>query len=94
MRSQGRKIKVMWCVYDPYVAHWAFVLKAIKEVDPDARIFDSKSGRPDVAFEARWLAQKEEVEVVMVVSNPKVTKEVVHECKMSGLAAYGAVFDS
>lgn len=94
MRTQGRKVKVMWCVYDPYAAHWAFVLEAIKEVDPGANIFDSKAGRPNVAFEARWLAQKEDVEAVMVVSNPKVTKEVVHECKMCGLAAYGAVFDS
>lgn len=94
MLCEGRKIKVMWCAYEPHVAHWAFVRDAIGEVDKQPRFFDSRAGRPDVAFEARWMAQTEGVEAVMVVSNPKVTKEVVDECKIAGLAAYGAVFDS
>mgnify|MGYP004498808291 CR=1 FL=1 len=94
MRSQGRKVHVMWCATDPYALHWAFVLDAIREVDARAKIFDSRVGRPDIAFEARWLAEKEMVEAIMVVSNPKVTKEVVDECKVRGFAAYGAVFDS
>lgn len=94
MRSQGRKVKVMWCAAEPEAAHWAFVLAAIRNVDGEAVIFDSKARRPDLAFEARYLAVKKGVEAVMVVSNPKVTKEVVDECKMKGLAAYGAVFDS
>ena len=94
MREQGRKVKVLWCVYDSYAPHWAFVLDAIRKVDGEPVVFDSKAGRPDVAFEACWVARKEGVEAVFVVSNPKVTKEVVWECKINGLAAYGAVFDS
>ncbi|KAF2631454.1 hypothetical protein BU25DRAFT_437239 [Macroventuria anomochaeta] len=94
MRAQGRKVKVMWCAYDPYAPHWAFVLDAVWEVDKEARVWDSKVGRPDVASEARYLAMSEGIETVMVVSNPKVTKDVVDECKIAGLAAYGAVYDS
>jgi hypothetical protein len=94
MLAQGHILRVMWCVYDPYATHWAFVLEAIQRVDNQAKIFDSKTGRPDVAFEARYLAEAEGLEAVMVVSNPKVTKEVVNGCKSVGLAAYGAVLDS
>lgn len=94
MKSEGRRVRVMWCIADPYAAHWGFVMQAIRDVDQDAVVFDSKVARPDLPFEARWLADKEGVEAVFVVSNPKVTKEVVNECKLGGVAAYGAVFDS
>ena len=94
MCAQGRKVKVLWCVAEPDALHWASVLDTVRGVDSNPKIFDSRSGRPDVAVEARCLAHVEDVEAVMVVSNPKVTKEVVHECKGAGLAAYGAVFDS
>ncbi|KAF9696513.1 hypothetical protein EKO04_005714 [Ascochyta lentis] len=94
MLNEDRKVRVMWCVYDSSAPHWAFALAAIRKVDAAATVFDSKTGRPDVGFEAPWLAQKEKLEAVMVVSNPPVTKEVVDQCKIAGLAAYGAVFDS
>lgn len=94
MRAQGRVVRVMWCVYDPNAAHWEFVQQIIRAVDPAPRIFDSRLGRPDIAFEARDLADKENIEAVMVVSNKKVTNQVVAEVKGHGGAAYGAVFDS
>lgn len=94
MKNEGRRVRVLWCVADPYTPHWGFVVDAIREVDAQAVIFNSKVARPDVAFEARWLAVKEGIEAVFVISNPKLTKKVVRECKGAGLAAYGAVFDS
>jgi hypothetical protein len=94
MRAEQRGVRIMWCVADPYAAHWGFVIDAIRDVDAEAVVFDSRVARPDVAFEARWLAEKERVEAVFVVSNPRVTNEVVGECKVGGIAAYGAVFDS
>jgi len=94
MRAQRRNVRVMWCVAAPDAAHWAFVLAAIHDVDGDAVVFDSRAGRPDMAFEARELAVKEALEAVMVVSNPRVTRDVVGGCKGVGVAAYGAVFDS
>ncbi|KAF3010906.1 hypothetical protein E8E13_009898 [Curvularia kusanoi] len=93
-RAQRGKVRVLWCVAEPEAPHWGFVLEAVRGVDKDARVFDSRAGRPDVAFEARVLALEEGVEAVMVVSNPKVTGEVVNGCKGVGIAAYGAVFDS
>ncbi|KAF1931963.1 uncharacterized protein M421DRAFT_2569 [Didymella exigua CBS 183.55] len=94
MNAERRKVRVMWCVADPYAAHWSFAMEAIKGVDKQAVVFDSRVARPDVAFETRWLAERANVEAVFVVSNPRVTNEVVRECKVGGLAAYGAVFDS
>jgi hypothetical protein len=94
MKQQGKKIKVMWCVFDPFAPHWSFVQSLIRAIDPDPSIFDSRKGRPDISFEARHLAQKESLEAVMVVSNKKVTNQIVGEVKSLGGAAYGAVFDS
>jgi hypothetical protein len=84
----------MWCVYDPDAAHWEFVQDVIRNVDPSPCIFDSRKGRPDVAFEAGEMVGMEGVEAVMVVSNKRVTEEVVENVKGKGGAAYGAVFDS
>jgi hypothetical protein len=94
MKANGKRVRVMWCVYDPYAPHWAFVQTAIRNVDPMPKIFDSRKGRPDVAFEARHLAHMDELEAVMIVSNKGVTNDVVREVKAHGGAAYGAVFDS
>ncbi|KAH7075231.1 hypothetical protein FB567DRAFT_453081 [Paraphoma chrysanthemicola] len=94
MLAARKKVRFMWCVYDSGAPHWAFAQEAIRKVDPVPKILDSKAGRPDVAFEARYLAQTEGLEAVMVVSNKKVTNEVVREVKRCGGAAYGAVFDS
>lgn len=94
MRAQGRAVRVLWCVYEPDAPHWGFVQQIIRAVDPAPRIFDSKKGRPDVAFEARYLAKVEGLEAVMVVSNKSVTEGVVSGVKRAGGCAYGAVFDS
>lgn len=94
MRRQNRVVKVLWCVANPGAQHWGFVVDAIRDVDASPAIFDSRVGRPDLLFEARWVAEREGVEAVMVVSNPRVTRVVVDGCKMAGFAAYGAVFDS
>ncbi|KAG9193862.1 hypothetical protein G6011_03897 [Alternaria panax] len=94
MREQGKQVRVMWCVFDPEAAHWAFVQEIIRQVDSQPRIFDSRRGRPDMAFETDLMRRECGIEAVMVVSNPIVTKEVVEEIKRKGGTAYGAVFDS
>ena len=94
MREQGRTVKVMWCVYAPEEEHWRFVQDIIRNVDVEPRIFDSRDGRPDMAAESAAMMEEMGLEAVMVVSNPKVTREVVEDIKGRGGAAYGAVFDS
>jgi hypothetical protein len=94
MRDQGRQVKVMWCVYDPDAVHWQFVQDIIRNVDPEPKIFDSREGRPDLAFEAAFMREQYGLEAVMVVSNATVTREIVEGVKRKGSPAYGAVFDS
>jgi hypothetical protein len=94
MKAQGKIIRVMWCVYNLNAPHWAFAQTVIRNVDPLPKIFDSKQGRPEVALEARYLARINYIEAVMVLSNKKITNEVIREAKVHGRAAYGAVFDS
>ncbi|KAH8711991.1 hypothetical protein GQ44DRAFT_752326 [Phaeosphaeriaceae sp. PMI808] len=94
MQAAGKTVRVMWCVYNAHADHWAFVREIIYAVDPVPVFVDSKSGRADIAFEAKVMARECGVEAVMVVSNRVITGEVVRECKADGGAAYGAVFDS
>jgi hypothetical protein len=94
MREQGKQVRVMWVVYDPNAEHWGFAQDIIRRVDPEPKIFDSRDGRPDVACEAEVMKKECDLETVMVVSNPKATREVVERIKGNGGAAYGAVFDS
>ncbi|RYN64989.1 hypothetical protein AA0119_g11511 [Alternaria tenuissima] len=94
MRKQGRQVRVMWCVYDPNAVRWRFVQDIIRRVDQQPKIFDSRNGRPDVAHEAELMKRRCYLEAVMVVSNAKLTREVVEAIKGNGGAAYGAVFDS
>lgn len=94
MLAAHRQVRVMWTVRSPEAVHWQFVQDAIRSVDPTPKIFDTVAGRPDVAFEAGFMARQCGIEAVMVVSNPKTTYAVVEEVKMWGGAAYGATFDS
>lgn len=94
MREQGKQVRVMWCVYDPNAAHWRFVQDIIRRVDSEPKIFDSRDGRPDLVTETVFMKEECGLEAVMVVSNAKVTREVVEGIKGKGGAAYGAVFDS
>lgn len=94
MRDAGVKIRVIWVVYATDAPYWTFVHEIIRRIDPEPKIFDSQCGRPDVAFEAAYLAEQEDVEAVMVVSNPKVTRAVLETCRRGGRKAYGATFDS
>jgi hypothetical protein len=94
MKADGKRIRVMWCVHNPDAPHWDFVQTMIRNVDPMPKIFDSRQCRPDIPFEVRYLVQVHDLEAVMVVSNKKVTNDVIEEVKAHGCAAYGAVFDS
>ncbi|KAF3047367.1 hypothetical protein E8E11_008475 [Didymella keratinophila] len=75
LKSQNRKVRVLWCVSEPGAAHWGFVLAALRGVDEQAVVFDSRVKRPDVASEARGLCEREGLEAVFVVSNARVTGE-------------------
>jgi hypothetical protein len=94
MRKEGKQIRVMWCVYDPEASHWQFVQDIIRNVDPMPKVFDSREGRPDLEFETQYMKEVCGIEAVMVVSNARVTREIVEGIKEKGGAAYGAVFDS
>jgi len=94
MRAHHKLVRVMWVLHKPTAPHWDFALRIIRAVDPAPCLFDTTRRRPDVAFEACYLARTAGVEAVMVVSNPRVTDAVVTAVKAQGGAAYGAVFDS
>ncbi|KAF2646514.1 hypothetical protein P280DRAFT_494877 [Massarina eburnea CBS 473.64] len=90
----GQTIRVLWCARNPYGEPWAFARDIIHRVDPAPRILDSRPQRPDIVREARVMMETEKAEACFVVSNRKVTSELVGVVQGDGGAAFGASFDS
>lgn len=65
--------------------------------DAKAVVVDSKAegcGRVDLVGLVWGLFMEERAQGVVVISNPRVTEEVVYELERRGVPAFGAVFDS
>jgi hypothetical protein len=64
-------------------------------VQPDALIWDTnKNGRPDLVRLAYQAYQEFDAEAVIVISNKKLTWQVVTGMESHGIPAYGAIWDS
>jgi hypothetical protein len=68
---------------------WVYTLNG------NAIVWDSKKdGRPDMVALTLRLYKEMNAEAVFVVSNPKLTKQLVYGCESRGIPAYGPIFDS
>ena len=71
------------------------MLDEVRQLDSDALIIDTdKYGRQDMLTLAWGMYRAVNAEAVMIVSNPKVTYDIVYGFEARGVPAYGAVFDS
>ncbi|PMD13112.1 hypothetical protein NA56DRAFT_586155, partial [Hyaloscypha hepaticicola] len=61
----------------------------------NAVIFDiRRDGRPDLLRLVWKLYNLEKVEVVFIISNPKLTRKVVYGLESRGVPAFGPIWDS
>ncbi|KZV71071.1 hypothetical protein PENSPDRAFT_578393 [Peniophora sp. CONT] len=87
--------RVFWSTKDPINTFRQGVMDAVKDADPNAVIWDTRTqGRPDMVAITWKLVQECNAEAVFIISNPKLTQRVVDGMQMRGVAAYGAIFDS
>ncbi|MCJ1324253.1 hypothetical protein MMC10_000915 [Thelotrema lepadinum] len=95
--EEGRKVscRLFWSTPNPLQTYGQNVIDEVRAADPEAIIWDTKTqGRPDMVQETWNAYSKFGAEAVLIISNPKVTAQVVYGMESRGVPAYGPIFDS
>ncbi|CAI7622326.1 unnamed protein product [Penicillium discolor] len=88
-------IKVIWQTRNPVQTYGQDVIDLVHKMGPDPIIFDtSRDGRVDMLPVVRQQVKEFQAEAVFVISNPKMTQDIVYEFESQGIPAYGPIFDS
>ncbi|VDC00485.1 unnamed protein product [Peniophora sp. CBMAI 1063] len=94
-RANWTPRRIFWSTKDPINTFGQGVMDTVKEADPNAVIWDTRTqGRPDMVAITWQLVKECNAEAVFIISNPKLTQRVVYGMQTRGVAAYGAIFDS
>ncbi|MCP4417602.1 MAG: hypothetical protein GY805_13340 [Chloroflexi bacterium] len=87
--------RLVWSTRTPRKTYGDTLVDEILEVQPDALIWDTnENGRPDLVKLAYEAVQAFDAEAVIVISNKKLTWQVVYGMESRGIPAYGAIWDS
>ena len=66
-----------------------------RPIPEDPLIWDTDArGKPDLSRLALQAVEETGAEAVIVISNQKLTRRVVHDMESRGIPAYGAIWDS
>jgi hypothetical protein len=88
-------VRLVWSASRPLETFGKRICDRVREVDPNAKIIDSKvSGRPNLVQLAYEIYVEAGAEAVFVISNSKVTKATKYALESRGVPAYGPVWDS
>lgn len=86
--------KLVWSTRNPRKTYGPLV-DEILAVQPEAVIWDTdENGRPDLVKLAYKVYKAFDAEAVIVISNKKLTWQVVYGMESRGIPAYGAIWDS
>ncbi|OBT85314.1 hypothetical protein VE02_07819 [Pseudogymnoascus sp. 03VT05] len=87
--------RMIWSAPNPWANYGKDICDAVTEVDPNAMVIDTESsGRQDLAALAYQMYINSGAEAVFVISNPRVTKQIVYAMESRGVPAFGPVWDS
>lgn len=88
-------MRVVWSARSPEATYGREIFANVLRADRNAVVIDTKkTGLPNLAAIVYALVKEVGAEAVMVISNPKVTKDVVFEMEARKIPAFGAIFDS
>lgn len=93
-------MRIVWSARTPALSYGKKNMQNVLRADPKAIILDTsktsfkEEGMPDLVRLTYGAYRDFEAEGVVVISNPKVTKEVVFALETRKVPAYGAIFDS
>ncbi len=86
---------VVWSTRNPRATYGDAFVDKILAARPDALVWDTtEKGKPDLSKLAYEAVQRTGAEAVIVISNEKLTRKVVHDMESLGIPAYGAIWDS
>lgn len=87
--------ELIWATRNPRKTYGDDVVDEILQHQPDALLWDTDThGKPDLAVLAYEAVQRTGAEAVIVISNQKVTEQLVGDLEARNIPAYGAIFDS
>lgn len=89
-------MRVLWQMRSLFKIYGQRMLDLVSRMDQNFVIIDmsEKGKREEMLLQVLRLVKEFDVEVVCVISNLVVMKEVVFELEMRGILVYGFIFDS
>ncbi|MGB1251554.1 MAG: hypothetical protein ACPG8W_13135 [Candidatus Promineifilaceae bacterium] len=86
---------LVWSTRTPRKTYGDGLVDEILAVQPNATIWDTTAnGKPDMVKLTYAAVQAFDAEAVIVISNQKLTRQVVYGMEARGIPAYGAIWDS
>ena len=93
--NPGFPVRLIWSARFPEATYGLKIMEAALEADRDAIIIDTnQTGHPDLTALTYALYREIRAEAVVLISNPKVTKQVVYALETREVPIFGAIFDS
>ncbi len=93
--TQEVPARLVWSTRTPRKTYGDDLVDEILAVEPNALIWDTnENGRPDLVQLAYDAVQEFDAEAVIIISNKKLTWQVVYGMESRGIPAYGAIWDS
>lgn len=87
--------RVLWSTPHPRETFGDEIMDDILRADPKAIIWNTRTqGKPDLAALAYQMMKESDAEAVCIISNKKVTQQIVYRLEARGIPAFGAIFDS
>jgi len=87
--------RLIWSAPDPMCNFGKEICDTVKNIDSEANIINTtRSGRPDLVTLAYQQYIEFGAEAVFVLSNPRLTREIVYALESRGVPAFGPVLDS
>jgi len=87
--------RLIWSTRAPRKTYGDAIVDEIEAHTEQPLIWDTdQSGKPDLSALALQAVKESGAEAVIVISNQKLTRKVVHDMESLGIPAYGAIWDS
>ncbi len=87
--------KLIWSTRSPHKTYGRALVEEILAHSEDSIIWDTdKLGKPNLSALALQAVRQSGAEAVIVISNPKLTRQVIYDMESEGIPAFGAIWDS
>ncbi|KAG9771312.1 Adenylate-forming reductase [Exophiala dermatitidis] len=87
--------RILWSTPDPEVTYSTSVIEHVRRADPEAIIINTTAaGRPNLVRLTYEMYVSSGAEAVFIISNPRVTRNVVYALESRGVPIFAPIFDS